>query len=187
MNKLMLSAVFVSCLAGCNPVYENMAIDYKYTPQELAIIHLAFNEWEKATGSEEAHISHMENMFIDDNVFNDDDFHSNFGMAVMHKVSRSDPGFSLLVDEFDNKVAGVGREGEMIITVTESYTRSDGSLKEDWLKTILIHELGHFYGLDHGDGLLMVPAGAPNCIDQLTVDSYCEEHGDCVNPRNSCD
>ena len=184
MNKIFLSAVAVSCMA-CNPVYDEMAIDYKYTPEELSIIHDSINEWHEATGSDSAIINYQDNMVLGDSVFDNDDYSADFEMAVMQKVSQSDPGYQAILEDFESNIAGVGREGEMIITITEQYTH-DGEISAPWFKCILLHELGHFFGLTHYEGRLMRPKTNLSCIDQLTVDIYCDLKGDCTNQHSTC-
>ena len=176
-------------LAPDKTSFNQMEIDTKYTEQELEIIRDSLREWVNATGSESAIIYATENVVIGDGVFTEDDQRNDFGIATMQKVSKDDPGYQSLQDQFGPNVAGAGKKGRLVITITEMFYDSDNSdspfmsdLKTETFHVVVLHELGHFLGLSHGDGILMRPStkDVPDCIDQETRDSFCRIHENCV-------
>ena len=189
MKCSLILMALVSSIGGCAQ-YRNIDVDYKYTEEELVIIERSVNEWHKATGSESANITLSENMVIGDGVFHyeDYDWTTDFGTATMQKVSKIDPGYPILVKDFGENVGGVGREGELIITITEHFYNGDIFVGQRFHQTVL-HELGHFFGLKHEDGTLMNPnnIGIPACIDQDTLNNFCIIHGDCWGQKPTCD
>ena len=191
MKLSLLSLAVLLANTGCYSIYHEMDIDAKYSGEEMVIIRESLNDWAAATGSQSALIYTRDNQIIGDGVFTIDDFDDDLGIATMQKVSKSDPGYQPMVDEQGAKPAGVGREGQLVLTVTEAFYKK-GSLDETYFHMVLLHELGHFFGLMHGDGSLMVPGPdadgnvPPDCIDQMSVENFCNIHGDCLNPKATC-
>ena len=199
MKLSLLSLAVLLANTGCYSIYHEMDIDAKYSGEEMVIIRESLNDWASATGSQSARISIRDHQVIGDGVFTIDDFDDDLGTATMQKVSKSDPGYPDMVAELGEKPAGVGREGQLILTVTEAFYKnkngfqdSSGTFDEHYFHMVLLHELGHFFGLMHGDGSLMVPgpdsngAVPPDCIDQNSLDNFCAIHGDCLNPKMTC-
>lgn len=187
-RNIILLATILGSSFGCAPMYDHFDIDAKYTEEELVIIRHSLAEWHTATGSDSADISTTEGVVIGDGVFTEEDYTDDFGTATMQKVSKSEPGYQAIVEEFNKDAAGVGREGQMVITVTD-YSYHNGELRADFFHLVVLHELGHFFSLSHGDGLLMSPKpdGVPTCIDQESLDNFCKIHVNCLNPKNTCD
>jgi hypothetical protein len=191
MKLSLLSLAILLGNTGCYSIYHEMDIDAKYSSEEMVIIRESLNDWASATGSQSALIYTRDNQVIGDGIFTISDFDDDLGIATMQKVSKSDPGYADMVGELGEKPAGVGREGQLVLTVTEAFYKK-GSLNEEFFHMVLLHELGHFFGLMHGDGSLMVPgpdangAVPPDCIDQNSVDNFCSIHGDCINPHATC-
>ena len=191
MKLSLLSLSILLANTGCYSIYHEMDIDAKYSGEEMVIIRESLNDWASATGSESARISIRDHQVIGDGVFTLADFDDDLGIATMQKVSKSDSGYADMVAELGERPAGVGREGQLVLTVTEAFYKK-GALDETYFHMVLLHELGHFFGLQHGDGSLMVPGPdangnvPPDCIDQMSVENFCNIHGDCITPHATC-
>lgn len=187
--KNIIHVVFLGVVfSGCNGPYDHFDIDYKYTNPELEIVKLSFNEWRAATNSESADISYTDNMIIGDGVFGSEDIFRDFGAATIQKVSINDPGYQPMIDYMQRTgINGAGIEGKLIITITESFYNKDGEFKSDFFHAVILHELGHFFGLMHGNGLIMNPSANVPCIDREALDVFCEIHEDCINPIAMCE
>lgn len=184
MKSSILIIASIVGISACYPKYNDVVIDNKYTKWELKIIDDTIKEWYMATGSESASL-YTQVGHIGDGIFDIDDYTHDFGYATIQKVSRLDPGFQELADEFGNIPAGVGRDGQIVITVTEEFYRPDFNVTR--FHTVMLHELGHFFGLDHNEGGIMTRGTKLVCIDQETVDYFCDDHGDCLFPYGTCD
>lgn len=55
---------------------------------------------------------------------------------------------------------------------------------EDWKRRLVLHELGHAMGLEHGDGSLM-EEHVGDCIDEQTLAVLCETR-ECADRRPTC-
>jgi hypothetical protein len=199
MKLSLLSLAILLGNTGCYSIYHEMDIDAKYSSEEMVIIRESLNDWAAATGSQSALIYTRDNQVIGDGVFTLADFDDDLGIATMQKVSKSDPGYPDMVAELGEKPAGVAREGQLVLTVTETFYKNSkgfqdpsGTFDETYFHMVLLHELGHFFGLMHGDGSLMVPGPdangnvPPDCIDQMSVENFCNIHGDCITPHATC-
>jgi hypothetical protein len=187
MKSLYILALAASVIS-CVPFSNKMLIDQKFTEQERILIDHAINEWVEATGSIDAVIFVRHGTkFADEPGLQDwvraDDF------ARMYKIKHSDPMYKTmneLVDPGVNGFAGMSRRGQAVAMVEDQFYNSRGEFFEEWFYSVILHELGHFYGVGHSEHGLMSQPDSPICVDLWAVNEFCMIHTSCVAPHPTC-
>jgi hypothetical protein len=188
MNSSIYIAIASLALIGCES--SDILVDHNFNETELKIIRHVVDEWYEATGSDDALVFLHEGYTFNNEIFEEDDWPGMVdGNATLQKISVNDPGYEYMTTEvFDTEIAGAAMEGRVVIAVQESYTNADGTIDGAWFHTLLLHEYGHFFGLMHGDGAIMVTGrGVLPCIDQESLDNFCKIHQTCLNPKPTCE
>ena len=185
--KTIIYIILAGSFLGCSS--NEILVDHKFNETELKVLRQSVNEWYEATGSDDALVFLHEGHTFNNDVFEEDDWSMENGYATLQKISMSDPGYEYLATEvFDTDIAGAAFEGQSVVVVKESYTNYDCSIDDVWLHTIFLHEFGHFFGLMHGDGAIMVVGRAViPCIDKESLDNFCKIHQTCLNPKANCE
>jgi hypothetical protein len=180
MRKLAILLLLL-CLAGCGGGPLSFAVDTEFNDTERALIISAVDEWVIATDSDEA--AAFLRFDLEDETFDKkkhwDDYDGDYG--VIYKIHTYEPGYIDWMKE-RNPFSGIAsRDPDRIAMVAEK------TADPEKFRAIMMHELGHIYGISHQDSGLMIGGEVPpNCIDQLALDLYCEEHHCGPNAAPTC-
>lgn len=188
LKSLSILGIAISCSA-CFPINNRMLIDYKFKPLELELIDKAMDEWVDATGSPSAIIFTRKGMALTNGEFTIRDYMIIDGFARMFRITTSDPGYKSLKDVTDppaDSYLGISRRGQVIGLVADQYYTCNGKLHADCFYSVMLHELGHFYGISHSDVGVMSQEFFPTCLDSWAINQFCAIHNDCVNPHSTC-
>jgi hypothetical protein len=163
-------------------------VDSRFTDYEVEIITHAAQEWADATGSPDTVLT-LTSSDIVQGEFTLGEWRTVDTHALMFKSDMDESGYVALKEERGHDFSGIAQtdEGGNIMFVSDAYTLSDGTVYWTELEGLALHEMGHHFGLKHGDGRIMIPVvDATNfCIDQASVDAFCELHP-CSNPHSTC-
>lgn len=168
---IFLLSLFIIGCSNYNDTIVDFALIGDWQDSEIKIIQDSLREWEIATNGTVVATTHKE--------YWDFDFDSQF---------REDttPIIVLLNEEDTYRMktwyylvkrkglAGYASEQQILIT-------KDHRTEYDAFKYLMLHELGHYWGLTHQDGILMsVEKDVPNitCIDHEAISVFCDHH-DC--------
>lgn len=190
ISKLIPIVIAATLSVGCFVQNRKMLIDYQFSGQENKLIDKAIYEWYEGTGSRDAIIY----------VFHDAGFTQNFtlrdwfridGIARMYKIKKSDPGYKELatgVPPFDESFVGCSHENTAIVLVEDYFYNPDYILYDDYFYSVLLHEIGHFYGLNHTEhGVMRADKESPTCIDQIAINRFCNLYSTCHNQHSTCE
>ena len=188
LKSLYILGLAVS-LSACFPINNRMLIDYKFKPLELELIESAMSEWEQATGSPSATIFISKGAVLTNGEFTMHDYMIIDGFARMYRITTNDPGYKSLKDVTDppsDSYLGISRRGQVIGLVTDQYYTCNGKFYSDCFYSVVLHELGHFFGLGHSEAGIMSQPFFPICLENEAVKAFCNIHRDCVNPHSTC-
>ena len=192
MISKLIPIVAASILSiGCFNQNRKMLIDYQFTAQENRLIDHAIWEWHEATGSPDAIVF----------VYHGAEFAHDFTLrdwlildsnARMYKIDRRDAGYEELAKKIPSddgsygEFVGLTSQGRVILMTNNYYYNSRGEFFNEYFYSILLHELGHFFGISHTEHGVMSQPECPICIDKVAVDKFCNLYPTCHNPHSTC-
>jgi predicted Zn-dependent protease len=164
MIRSLFAAVVLAWLSvGCAPADRvslpaTLSVSPAFPPEEMEAIVSAADAWTAATGN----VARLD-MSVGD------------GGTIVISPGKLDHGlgFTFFADE----------EGRAAITIdTEAYTQyladTPTYLPRALMREVVMHELGHAFGLDHEPGGLMAPvATGIDVIDDKTLRHFCDYYG----------
>lgn len=157
----------------------NLWVEQTFTDKEVTLIADAVDEWMLATDSPDAQIF-VDTGFAYQKPFTKEDWDEERDFGVMFKITTKDPGYKDLGGDF----LGLANadSGNVIIV-------SDRIDSDELLYKILLHEVGHLYGLGHAESGIM-KQGIFNtediCIHPEDLDEFCDKHDCGQNARSTC-
>ena len=154
-------------MMGCHA--NAFAIEDQFTASEKKMIYAAIDEWIEATDSDSAWI------------FTREDYHKGhpFSWArdwvggpefpVLYRIKSTDPGYATLKISIGHDYAGAALERARIAVVSDHIDSPAEFYR------VMLHEIGHFYGISHqADGLMAEHDQTTNCIDQVSLGEFCQ-------------
>jgi hypothetical protein len=187
MTARCAAIVVVSLVAGCYPQIgssNDFAVDAAFTPDELAVIGAAAEQWLSATGSDGARLSLDVGVELrsDGEPFTADAWLTWDGeTANLWRVNRSEPGYADLAVAIGTGFEGIAMPGKHVALVADEFAGAE--LDRDRLTFLALHELGHHFGLHQGESPLM--SQPQLCVDSSTVALFCS-YNDCTSPKGTC-
>lgn len=179
MKKILLFLVFF--LLSCSSAPLTFAVDSKFTDNEKAIIMACVEEWMIATDSNDAAVFFRFDLKRSEPFLVDKHWDADQKFGLFFKVSTSDPGYKDLgSDNYPYGYRGLARTPDRIVIVSE-LTRNQRIFKET-----VMHELGHVYGLPHLDIGLMAVGDPTSCVDEVTLEAFCDIHECGPKARPTC-
>ncbi len=170
-------------LVGCGST--NIVVDEKFTEEELVLIRHSVEEWYEASGSDDTIIYLKEHYNFGFGQLTEGEWLRRNDYIPLYKTYTYESVYSYFTDEFNNDyVAGAAEDGGKMALVWDNYT--DNGKLTDWSHTVVLHEVGHFLSLEHGDGLVMAPGKVMPCIDRASLESLCDMLENCNNPKSTC-
>jgi hypothetical protein len=177
---MFLAAFLISC---GSPV--TLAIDSRFTDHEIEILESAADEWVRATDSGDAIIFFANHFYYDR--FTKDEWKKNLEYGLLFKISTTDQGYKELVKQQGGDFVGIASEHTGNIAL-----RTDVIHEDYILRRVMMHELGHLYGLSHSARGLM--GGHPDdkgensdCIHAVDLERFCEKNYCGPNASPTCD
>lgn len=184
MNKSILFSITAFILA-CGPG-DTLAIDAKFTDQEVYLIERAIQQWVSVTDSEYAAIFTFDG-FDRGGFFFAENYDKSRGYSVIFKVNSNSPGYKKLEQKQGRSFIGLANSlnGNMVIVSDKT-----GEATFKFYSTVL-HELGHFYGLDHlRPPAIMRPKFnniKTQCITPADLAAFCDRNYCGSNAKSDCD
>lgn len=176
-KKYIQNIIIAFSIFGCTSDPHMLSVEDEFSKEEEQVILESINEWMFATCSSDATIfvafgypSHHE--------FSYDDYKNEDDGPVLHKIYSYESGYGDIVKVGGGNFNGCTFKsgGGNIILV------ADHIKTLDYFKFILLHELGHFLGLEHyNQGLMRSVSIGESCIDQYTLNKFCEEFNSCCS------
>ncbi len=148
----------------------------EWTDNENQIIIDAFDEWEKATAGYTVTdiITHWQ---LDHEFSMDEDyFHDIDGVLMIYAIPEDHPAFEEINARSEvNYWLGIANESRTIVV------RIDGTRYYKNLFKVMLHEIGHIYGLEHSEiqNSIMyksITDVQKACIDTETLAEFCDLH-----------
>jgi len=149
--------------------------------EEEFLANLSRNEWVIATDSDDAAIFFRFDL-VQEEPFDKEKHWDNYDgeYGVLYKIHTYEPGYLEWMKERD-PFTGIARSPDRVAIVAEKST------DPEIFRKVVMHEFGHIFGIEHQDsGLMKKGPGLPNCIDQLTLDLFCEDHYCDPNAAPTC-
>jgi len=189
MSKMSLSTLIRSVsiasllgLVACSGKPDKIRLDYRFSQQEVYLIAEAQKEWIEAADSSEMDIPISLGFNSDQKPYKFREQESG-SEAIFYKINTNHPEYNLLkeVHGYDPLGSTLELTGmvlvEDIIRELVEIEKIYDTYGDAFYKTIL-HEYGHFLGLDHLEAPTSVMAsliyvGVETCIDGGTLDYYC--------------
>ena len=187
MYKIIVGAIFLS---GCYG--QGFAIDEDFTDYEVEMIEFAIDEWIQATDNATSAWVLTRDGFKTPRPFSFwGDWVGGPNIPVIYKVYKTDPGYNdLRFNTGSENIAGAALTGWRVAIIVDQLDTSDKVSYDDAFHAVMLHELGHFYGLSHSEEGIMNPVTNPihnNCIDWHALNTFCSLHQDCgPNAQPSC-
>lgn len=157
-------------------------VDVRFSPWELNSIGRAAEQWERATDSPDAVLSLRTGVVLRaGSEFVEDDWEREIdGRVGLFRVQKEESGYIEMVEKYGDFV-GLSLEGGPMIVV-ETYGWND-----DLLTRIVLHELGHHFGLHNGASPVMAEfvEQFPACLTLEDVEVFCTDHK-CGSMRATC-
>jgi len=184
MRRILVLLPFFTI--GCRSVPDALVVDSRFTDIELAEIGSAVEEWHRATGSDIADPRVETGFEFDVASMDEDDAFNGPEPFYVRRASVHDPVFTSIADlvGYSDMIAATYRHDGMIL-FREMYLLPNGEVDRAVLRGTVLHELGHMFDLDDGDGALMSAFLAAPCIDQETLDGFCDLYA-CSGQRATC-
>ncbi|MDO8510999.1 MAG: hypothetical protein Q7S55_02435 [Nanoarchaeota archaeon] len=185
LTKIVNSVPIVSALAitACQGRPDKILVDYKCSPLEINLITKAMDEWSEATDSSELDIPFSLG-------FNSDEDPYGFltwergSEAVIYKIETTNPGYPVLKERAGADFLGSSKEFTYMVFVEDNI---QGYVENEVFKNyeeafygIALHEFGHFLGFEghlsspHSIMAGQIYAGVETCIDEETLEYYCD-------------
>jgi hypothetical protein len=182
-TKIFIAAMF---LAACGEEDKSLSVDETFSSKEFALIQDAVGQWSEACDCEEAQITVTHDYVSPDGIFTEDDFKNEQG--VLFFAETTDPGYQQIVDILDTLKGGAAEFlGVANYPMGNVAVIMDRIPSPELLNSVLVHEVGHLHGLQHlGSGIMSIEAITHElgCVDQLALDTLCEEY-DCGGGAHS--
>ena len=159
----------ISC-GSSTPI--TLAIDNKFTDHEASLIMSAIDEWVLASDSEDAVVifSHVfdskEEFTIDEWDRDEDDY------GLLFKIKSTDIGYLDLIKERGKGFLGLAGGDNIAL-------RMDAVHYDFVLRRLMMHEIGHLYGMDHAKKGLMSNnkdrwLEGNDCVHRVDLEQFCE-------------
>ena len=173
LHNVLLVGILAFNLLHCggSEDYKDLAIEDEFLPDEVELIEAAIDEWVIATDSGAAIIftrtgyeSHHEFNYYDDWAHGPD-------FPILYKIYTKEQGYTAMYVSRGEHFCGIARADIRVGLVGDCTDDNPEHFYQ-----LILHELGHFYGLNHSLAGLMRETVAWGCIDQFTVDAFCIEN-----------
>ena len=179
LSRLVSLSFFVLSANACNA--NSFAIEDEFTDREVELIHKAIDEWIEATDSDGAVIFTREGYSAGHKFDYFKDWLGGPEYPVLHKMRSNDPGYNPLKISVGYDYAGAARE-RWRIAIVEDYIDS-----EDEFYHVILHEIGHFYGIEHQADGLMARSSYHTCIDVVALGAFCDIYSCGRNRHVTCE
>lgn len=180
-NKI--ACMCMLAISGCSGLKE-IAIDAEFTDEEHDAIIDAIHEWVKASDSSEAMVFTADG-FVDHGEFTEEDWNTDADFGLMFKVSTEESGWKYLSKELNApSLRGAANydTGNIMIAVNLADSKN-------LFYRVVLHELGHFHGLDHYFGGIMQNGSGNNftCLTSVDVSHFCKINPCGPNAGSTCE
>jgi len=170
---------FSAALSGCYGDPHSFAIEDTFTDEEVEVIKEAVAEWQLATDSSDADLIITEGLHRDEAFDLDKHWYGSTDHGTIYKIHDYEHGYYELRESMTGRdYDGAALSPDRILVV--------GNKSKRRLKQIILHELGHIYGIDHQDKGLMSSKPTQICIDTHTLIEFCEEWSCGPNAHGTC-
>lgn len=179
MSRLLALLTLLFLASACTatvPLHGEVALDSRFSPEESEQILAAAEQWRQATG-----------MVSLDFVVTDTPERSDYAIVRrsgldQHRGLTTQSSSSVLIEVWPADIYG-------------SVDYRNGVPDSGSVEEVVLHELGHAFGLPHQRQGLMLPGGekdaegnllpSPACIDAFTLDRFCDLYS-CKTTHPTC-
>jgi hypothetical protein len=207
MKNLLLGlfCLGIGCVPAANQITQNttiidhentiLIIDDKFSKSQENIIWESIAEWGDATGSPDTILYPLRSP----SPIEQSDSLAGDGINRVYLISQNDITYRKIQQRNNWPVfSGVTtryKDGSKSISIVLEYlnpVRINGNIVKtdlERLHFLMLHELGHVFGLSHSNKTLMraISNFKNPCIDQKTLDVFCYNHGNCSGQHSTCE
>ena len=166
----MKHLAFLFFLAGCADEY-SLSVEEEFTNEEVQMITSAVDEWMTACDCYDASVFFRFDLKTTTNLqYSDWKDRKTYGRVW--KTGSSENAYLEVKERKNTKFRGLHQNGNIMMV-------SD-HLRGDTFYVVILHELGHMYGIEHQESGLMGigPQDAKDngCIDWRAISEFCDMH-----------
>lgn len=177
MEKFTILSFACIYAVACSPT-RDLLVDDSFSSKEQALINDAIGEWAEAISSPSADIKIIGTT---DHTFIIDDFYTWKDVGGIYKIHITDSSYIELNEDLDFcHFGGYSNDLYGIIVIAVEHVPSSR------FKRVILHELGHLYGLEHSDSGIMKPRGEVDCVDEHAIAQFCDENDCTAEAHSTC-
>lgn len=187
--KLIATAICAASSIACTSAHPfpcELTVDTSFTDHEVELIASAADEWEIATGG----IAHVE-MTIEaqqplKHIIKRVDAEEDIRTSPSDSIGYGDIPHETLIPGLHRTAISAEIYPQRIKHVIASGVYGSTVSYDDLFRQVVLHELGHHFGLDHdsNENSLMFPFAETFCITTIDIAQFCSIHGCDDAPKN---
>ncbi len=169
--------VLLLLLAGCADEY-SLAVEKEFDDEEVEFITSAVDEWMTACDCYSASVFFRYDLPTTHNL-ETSEWEDIKGYGRLWKVNKREPVFVDAAEDEGDGIRGMHYSGNIMLM---------DHLKGVTFYGVMLHELGHLYGIDHQvSGLMASNGGNHGCIDWRAISEFCNMHTCGVAAHPTCE
>ncbi len=182
----MIRLIFFLLLVGCADPY-TLSVDTTFSERESELIERAVEEWMIACDCDDASVFFRWDLPNDDDLITYEEWDKDRDYGALWRMTASDPAYMELIVEREGHFRGLHSRAGTSSKIALVVDRIDNEYE---FYHVILHELGHMYGIEHQlsgvmrSGSLTLKIEA--CIDWRALSVFCDMHDDGARADPTC-